>query len=706
MKEYSRLNVYMLALLGTGLAAQSAAAAQEESAAAPSDPDDTVIAEVLVQGRRPLNDTHTVNVGAFGSKDVLDIPISIQTYSSSLMENMRARTINDILKNDSSVQNAAVGGAYDHVRIRGFPVDWTNTMRVDGLSLAPYQDVPLENIDRVDVLKGPSGFLYGYNSPGGTVNYLLKRPTLDPFLAVTGEVRSHDGYYFHGDTSNTLGESDGVGYRFNVAYEEVGDFTHNFDLERYFVGLNSDFKIGERGVLQVNLDHQNKKTAAQPLIGLQPDGNLPPEVDPRTLLGQSWVQYEADVYNAGARYDHTLTEDWFLVGQAAFARNERVAAFVDVLSVAANGDILDGDIVISPGQEYETMSGQLFLSGKVKTGAIQHELVTGLSTRYYDALESGYIFLTTTVGNILNPVYSPRPDLPPAPPKNKVENHQNALFFSDLLTFNERWQALAGVRYVQYYNRLQRPNQPPAPAYEENSVVPSLGLIFKPTPSVTTYLSFAEGLEQGGVAPFNSANAGEYQDPIESEQLELGVKTALTDTVTVTLSLFEIEKGLEFVNLDNVYVQDGRQQHRGVELQAQGAMTDRLFLSAGTTYLDTELRRTGDPSTEGNRTENVPEWQASVYADYALPILDGLHLSGGYYYVGDRAVNAQNTTFIDSYGRVDFGATYRAPIFDRPMIFRAQVKNATDERYWAAAEFSSVYPGEPRTYYFSVQAEF
>jgi iron complex outermembrane recepter protein len=705
MKEYSRLQVFVLAVLSVALSEKSAVAAQETASSEPG-ADDTVIAEVLVQGRKPLNDTHTVNVGAFGSKDVLDIPISIQTYSSELMENLRARTLNDILKNDSSVQNAAVGGAYDHVRIRGFPVDWTNTMRVDGLSLAPYQDVPLENIDRVDVLKGPSGFLYGYNSPGGTVNYLLKRPTLNPFLAVTAEVRSYDGYYVHADTSDTLGKNNGIGYRFNAAYEEVGDFTHNFDIERYVVGLNTDFKIGERGVLQVNLDHQNKKTAAQPLIGLQPDGNLPPEVSPRALLGQPWVQYEADVYNAGVRYDHSLTEDWFLVGQAAYARNERVAAFVDILSVGANGDVLDGDIVISPGQTYETMSSQLFLSGKVKTGPIQHELVTGLSSRYYEAREGGYIFLPTTVGNILSPVYSPKPALPAAPPKNKVDNHQNALFFSDLLTFNEQWQALAGVRYVQYYNRLQRPNQAAAAPYEQNSTVPSLGLIFKPTSRVTTYVSYAEGLEQGGVAPFNTANAGEYQDPIESEQIELGVKTALTDLVTVTLSLFQIEKGLEFVNADNVYVQDGRQQHRGVELQTQGAVTQRLFLTAGATYLDTELRRTGDLATEGNRTENVPEWQASVYADYALRFVDGLHVSGGYYYVGDRAVNAQNTTFIDAYSRVDLGATYRLPIFDRPLVLRAQVKNLTDERYWAAAEFASVYPGEPRTYYFSIQAEF
>lgn len=662
--------------------------------------------EVVVTSRKVLNDTHSVNVGAFGGRDVLDIPISIQTFSTQLMENVRARTLTDILRNDSSVQNAAAGAGYDNVRIRGFPVDWTNTMRVDGLSLAPYQDVPLENIERVDVLKGPSGFLYGYNSPGGTVNYQVKRPTREAFTSITGEVRSHDGYYAHIDNSASFGENQRFGYRFNGAYEDVGDFTSNFDQERYVVALNMDWRLSERAVLQVNLDHQNKEVAAQPLIGQQPDGSLPPMVDPRVLLGQPWVQYESDVFNAGTRLDYSLTKDWFVVGQLAYARNERVAAFVDILSVAPNGDILDGDIVISPGQTYETISGQVFVSGKAKTASISHDIVAGVSSRYYDALEGGYHFLPTTVGNIFNPVYSPEPTLPADPAKNAVDNRQNSLFFSDLLTFNDSWQALAGVRYIRYYNRLQRPNQPAATPYEENSVVPSAGLIYKPSTSVTTYLSVARGLEQGGVAPFNTANAGEYKDPIKSDQVEVGVKVAITQQVTFTAAAFEIEKGLEYVNDLNIFVQDGKQRHRGIEVQTQGAVTRQLFLSAGATYLDTELRETGNPATEGNQTENAPEWQVSLYANYAIPVVRGLQVSGGYYYVGERAINAQNQAFLPSYGRVDLGASYRTRFGERPLTFRAQLKNATDKRYWAAAEFASVYSGEPRTAFLSVQAEF
>src|SRR5690349_13401668 len=104
MKRAVRFLVFVFAgLTAEQVLAQNVASETPES-------DDQSVAEVLVRGRKPLNDTHTVNVGAFGSKDVLDIPISIQTYSSALIENLRARTINDVLRNDSSIQNAAVGG--------------------------------------------------------------------------------------------------------------------------------------------------------------------------------------------------------------------------------------------------------------------------------------------------------------------------------------------------------------------------------------------------------------------------------------------------------------------------------------------------------------------------------------------------------------------------------------------------------------------
>jgi iron complex outermembrane receptor protein len=664
------------------------------------------LSAVLVTAiRKPLYDVRDINLGAFGAKDTFDVPVSIQSYSSELIENQRARTLNDVLKNDPSVQNTAVGGAFDNISIRGFAIDWANTMRRDGLSLAPYQDVPLENIERIDVLKGPSGFLYGYNSPGGTVNYVLKRPTAKSFAAVTGELRNHNGRYTHLDAGGKFGEDSSIGYRINVAGEKVGDFTHANDLSRSFMSGALDWKLSRDALLRFDFDVQNKDLAAQPMIGPQTNGQLPPQIDGRVLLGQPWLQYKTRTHNLGARLDYALNDKWSLTAQFNHSYNKRLAAFPGIYKVRADGTIVSGDIYLSPDQEFRANSGQTFVSGHFNMGGIGHELVAGLSMRNYQARDSGFIELPITVGNIFKPVYSVQPALPTAPAKNVTDNQQSSLFVSDLLTFNESWQAIMGLRHIRYTNDFTRPNQPTV-TYQQNSTVPSAGLIYKPSKRVMTYASYSQGLEQGGVAPYNSANAGEWMKPIKSRQVELGAKADVNDGLTLGAAVFEIEKGLEYTNSSKVYVQDGRQRHRGLEFTAGGQLTKDLSVVAGLALLDSEQVNTGDPSVRGKRTANVPKTQSSLFLDYRVPNVTGLNVNGGIYHVGARPLDSVNSVDLPAYARLDLGARYVTKVGGQKTTWRVNIENVTDKRYWSAANYSSVYPGKPRSIGLSAEVEF
>ena len=660
--------------------------------------------EIVIHGRKLLIDTHNVNLGAFGSKDVMDVPIDMVSYSSALMDNQFARTLEDVMRNDPGVSDAPIGGAYDNVRIRGFAVDWTNTMRRDGLSLAPYQDIPLEAIARVDVLKGPSGFLYGFNSPGGTINFITKEPTLDPFTEVTAQWRSFGGYYAHVDSSDTVAGGR-FGFRTNLAYEKVGDFTHSGDLERKAVSESISWRLTDRAVLLLDADWQNKDLAAQPVIGLQADNALPPMIDPRTLLGQPWFKYRTNTADVAGKLQYTLNDDWYVVGQVAYTWNKRDAAFPDVYETDASGDILSGDLVLSPGQSYKTTSGQLFISGNFNTGPVAHELVAGVSARYYDAHELGYATLTTmTVGNMFQPVYFPAIPVVNAPPKNHTVNRQVGPFVSDLVTFSKSWQALFGARYIEYSNTLTKPAGVPTP-YVKDSVAPSVGLIYKPTQQVMTYLNYSQGLEQSEGAPFFARIAGVALNPLVSTQYEAGVKTRVTRDFTVGLAAFQIKKPLEYVNSSGYFVQNGLQRHRGLELTGTGQVAGDTTLIAGVQWLDAVQVQTGDPTVDGKRTEDVPKWQANLFLDTPIRPVRGLSVNGGVNFVGDRAVGPQNVAFIPSYVRVDLGLRYLTELFGKNFIFRGEVKNVTDKRYWAGAEYSSVYPGEPRTVYISMSAD-
>jgi iron complex outermembrane receptor protein len=690
-----------------------AAAAQADDAASEPAADAKPVTDrleevqlITVTGRKPLIDNKNVTLGAFGNKDVMEIPLSIQSYSAVLLENSRARTLLDVTSNDPGVQDGRVNGSYSNLRIRGFSTDWTNTIRRDGLSLAPYQDVPLEGVDQVTVLKGPSGFLYGFNSPGGTINYITKRPTRDAFSEVTLEGRTDHGWYVHLDTSNTVGADKNFGYRFNVGHEDVGDFTHNLDSRRSFATASVDWKLNEDAVLQLNADYQRKEAAAQPVIGIA-GGKLPPMYDPRTLLGEPWLQYQTDVYNVGSRLDYSFSSNWSLTAQAAYSSNTRYTAFPRLAGVNDNGDIIGGTnsrIDISPDQTYRTISGQVFVTGEVGFLGVKHEVVAGVSGVDYKAREAGYMRLPITVGNIFEPVYVPEPTLPARPAKNHNDVTQASPFTSDLITFGEHWQSLIGARYIRFKNTLTVPATAPT-VYERNEVVPNFGLIYKPVPDVMTYFDYTRGLEQSGVAPPFAVNAGVTLAPLVSTQYEVGAKALIAHNFNLGLAVFQINKTLEFVNDALVFEQDGRQRHRGVELSANGQLSHDLTVIAGVARLFTTQIDTNDPTVNGQQTPNAPNWQANLSLDYQLRSVHGLFFSGAVSYVGGRAVDASNTIIAPSFTTMDLGARYVTTLFNQNVIFRANVKNLANRRYWGSAESLGVFPGTPRTAYLSMQIE-
>jgi len=129
-------------------------------------PDAPVVLDTVTA---PLNQAFEVNVGAFGARDPLEVPLSTQSYDVRTIRETAARTAMDVLVIDPFVSGASLGNSFDSFRLRSFKIDNFNSIRRDGMTVLPYHDEALENIERMDVLKGPSGVLYGFNSPGGNV---------------------------------------------------------------------------------------------------------------------------------------------------------------------------------------------------------------------------------------------------------------------------------------------------------------------------------------------------------------------------------------------------------------------------------------------------------------------------------------------------------------------------------------------------------
>lgn len=693
-----RSGTFALGLLMAGAATAQDSATPASAAASEPQSLERVIIEAK---RRALYNNRDVNAGALGVQDLHELPFSIGSFSSELIDNQRARTVLDVLKNDASVQATSFGGAYDNISVRGFSNNAVNSVRRDGLLTTVYSDIPLENKDRVDVLKGLSGFLYGVGEPGGLVNYVLKRPARKPFTSLQFEVRSHGGLYANVDHNQVSGDGS-VGVRLNAAAENQGDFTRAGDLARTLFAGAVDIRLGVQSLLRLDFDYQEKQIASQPLLPLLADGSLldAGRLDPRTLLGQPWMRYTSRAGNLGARLEHGLSEDWTLTAQAAVSRMARDARWVDVYTLGVDGSIgnslADGDYRISPNDLYTTLAAQVFFNGRVQAGGFGHDIVAGLADARMRLQDGSAIVLPNQIGNIFAPIYVPEPALPePGSGNNDTRQRQPALFVSDTVQLTPHWRVLGGLRHVAYRRDTHKADGS-REQYRENVTVPSASVIWMPGPSTTVYAGYNEGLEEGAYAPLGTANQTERLDPIHSKQVELGVKLLLGEGLSVNAALFRSERPQQAIDTGNVFRTLGLQRHQGLELILAGALGPAWSAVAGATWLDAVVTGTSD-ANDGKHPAGVARLQAHAFVDRRLAAVPGLSLHGGVFHVGERPVDQANTVYVPAYTRLDAGARWAMRINTQPTVWRLQVENLADERYWAHVTFGKVMAAAPRT---------
>lgn len=670
----------------------------------------TSLPTIVISAQQPrLFETPDVNAGALGVRGMQDLPFSIGSYTTDTIESQRARTALDVLRNDPSVSPVTYGASFDGVAVRGFSANTFNNVRRDGLLANVYADVPLENKDRIDVLKGVSGFLYGVGDPSGLVNYVIKRPTRDRLLSLTGEIRSQSGYYANVDAGGPLNEGQ-LGYRLNAAKEKVGDFTHPGDLDREFVSGALDVKLNRDSMLQLDFDYQQKSQSASASLGPRLDGTLVPasSVDPRTLIGQPWARYKSRSWNAGARLDYALNADWTFTSQLGYGSTFRNALFNNVNTVALNGNVLSGGVSYE-GEEYRVISGQVFATGKLALAGFNHELVGGYSYSKMDYPEGPYTRLPDQIANIYHPVSTPDPHLPSDTGLPTAHSIQHSLFVSDTIALSEAWSALLGARYIDYVNDKPRdyPDSGVRLHYATATTVPTVSILFKPASHTTAYATYTKGFEQGAYAPNWANNAYERLDPITSRQYEIGLKSSIIRGMQLSAAVFDIDKPLQAVSsVDNVFKTKGRQQHRGVELAANGQITRQLSGILGLAWLDAKQHETGDASVDGKRPANVARFQSSMFLDYRFDETPGLSLNAAYYHMGNRPLNGADSIMVDSFTRWDLGATYTTRVFDKPSVVRLTVQNVANKRYWESVVYGTVGMAQPRTVRLSLTSQF
>ena len=714
-----------------------APAAWAQATASGTEPDGKTLSTVTVnasadasaQGLSPAYPGGQVarggRAGILGTKDAMDTPFSITSYTNELIQDRHARSVGDVLQNDPTVRVArGFGNFQEAFFIRGFILDSDDTAYNGLYSLLPRQYIATELFERVEVLRGASAFLNGASPNGGglggSINLLPKRAPNEPLNRVTFGVASGGQTQVAADIARRFGPDGNTGIRVNAAGRNGGTAVDHEDVQLGLLAVGLDWRSrdvrlsGDIGWQ----DHKLKNTRTNVTLGSAVT-TVPSVPDNQTNFAQPWsYSNERDVFG-------TLRGEWDLspsttAWAAAGARRGEEANSLANLTVTNAASGAATTYRFDNTRKDSVNTGELGLRGKLQTGSVGHEWVA-VASHYDFEKKNAYAmdWRNTHATNLYNPIATNLPgfsantlfggDL--ANPLRTGSTRLSSVALGDTMAFmDNRLLFTVGLRHQKmeianydYGTGLQTDR------YDQSRTSPLLAAVYKVNKGLSVYANYVEGLSQGQTAPSTATNRGEMLAPYVSKQKEVGIKFD-AGRVGGSVALFSTTKPRAFLNTANLFSTSGKDRHQGIELAVQGEATKGLRLLGGLTWLDAKQLTTGAAATDGQRVIGVPKLQANLGAEWDVPGVPGLAVDGRWVHTGASYANATNTLRVPGWNRLDVGARYMTEVQGKLVTLRARIDNLTNRNYWASV---GGYPGSgylvvgaPRTLSLSVSVDF
>ncbi|MFL9855509.1 TonB-dependent siderophore receptor [Paraburkholderia madseniana] len=654
----------------------------------------------------------TVSAGALGSRKQVDTPFSTRVVTSDEAQDLMAATANDLFKYDPAVSAISENAISENAifTVRGMPIDTLNSIKVDGQTFPSWDtDLSLEPFEQVELLKGLSGFMYGFGSPGGIVNYVLKRPTDDPYRSISIGYKSAGVFSEAVDLGGRFGNDNRFGYRLNLVNEDGNTAEDHGHIRRQVASLAFDFRITPDLTFTADAFYQKRKTNGT-LFGLMFGSGLGiPDASTVThALTQPQNYYQTEMASFGTGLDYRLSENWHANVKYRFAKESRTNSdsFLFVTDNAGNYS----NTLYAAMTRYFYQNVDAMVQGKFNTGSIRHDVVIGAGfetqTSEYSNSEgwnNGYFLGNGNLYNstlLTNDEVSIGSDL-----YRQQRTTQAAVYASDTVQLTSRLSALVGVRYTQYREHVYDTSGAVSSQYSADPVTPTFALMFKTDPYSTVYASYVESLEQGGAASNTNLNYPDTFGPLKSKQYEVGFKTDHSKW-GANLALFRVDQGYNYTNSANIFVQDGTKRYTGVDASGWLALTSEWRVMGGVMWLDTKAVDVDDASVEGKRVYGAPRFTVTGRIEYNPSYLHPLTLAFGGKYVGNQAVDAANTQFVPAYVTYDLSGRYQTKIAGKDVTFRAGINNLFNRRYWTTAWGYYVAPSPTRTAVASATLQF
>ncbi|MFT8736319.1 MAG: TonB-dependent siderophore receptor [Zymomonas mobilis] len=674
---------------------------------------------------------------------IIESPQSISIVSRSEIELRASPTIADALAYTAGVQAepSGIDSRVDEVSVRGFGAGGfsSNNNFVDGLRLPSGGQWTRTSFDpfslqQIEVLKGPSGALYGQTAPGGVVNLVTKRPTKKSqgefFLQGSGYtgLANWQGQA-SGDVSGKLNKNGTLLGRI-VGLARYGDTQVNHvQTGRYYVSPSLTWEISPDTTWTFLAQYQRDQGGST-FQFLPATGTLYSSkgryISNNANLGEpKWDTFNRNQAMAGSFFEHhfnpflTLrnnTRYTYLntLYRATVLSGDTLQSCSAAIAGCVAGETVNRRAVEGRGRS-QGVATDTQLEGHVKTGAVRHTLLFGTDYFYTDWTHDRDLVASSLVLpmlNIFDPVsrgsagYSSA--LSPQVYTSTI-SRQNGIYFQDQIKFKRLRITVGGRQDWAKDNTLNRLTQKRY-ITNSNAFTWRAGAVYLFDNGLAPYFSYAKSFQPQVSDPSTSLDGSPFK-PTTGDQYEAGIRYQYGKSIYITFGAYQItqrnmttpDPNGALCGTSTCLVQTGEGRVRGLELEGRATLPWDMAIIFTGTRSDAKITESNTASQIGNYLPQAPKWMASLFVDQRIRhgFLSGLGLGGGVRYTGHSYGDTNNTlsipgyTLFDSFLRYDFAN--RFPRY-KGLSLSLNMRNIANKRFVSTCTAASAcYYGQGRS---------
>lgn len=666
---------------------------------------------------------------------LLDTPKSVSVISKQLIQDTQVTTLADALRTVPGITLGAGEGGNpngDRPFIRGYNSE--SSMFVDGVRNSTSQNREMFAVEQVEVIKGSASSLGGAGSVGGSVNMISKVAKKGD--ALEGSVAGGTDNYQRITLDGNKDFGNGIAARIAVMGHQNEKAGQHDGAEYKRAGIAPSITFGLDTATRATLSYYYLKSDDTPDSGVPYNYDAskkatfgkPVDVKQGIYYGLHDRDFQKQENQIGTiKLEHDLTDNLIITNTAVY--NKSTNDYLWTQPDDSKGNVLNDKVwrrINSRITDTDIFTDQLALTGKFNTGAIKHKFNVGAEYSDQKSDKGSYTttypgYTGTTTGGFnsdckINDAWCTSLTNPNSKEEwlgSAVANRNTtttttkvtSVYLLDNIEFNPQWLLDLGVRWDKF--DTEQVTNATGAKLENNKdfFTYQAGLTYKPMKNGSIYASYATSANPVGVDGGDGSEAiGQaYMDlkPEEARTYEVGTKWDLfNDRLNLTAAVFRTEKQNTRIQLDaGTYTNGGESKVDGVELSATGKITDKWDITAGYSYLDSEMTNPG-PScnragtctypnpAKGKQLPNVPKNSATLWTTYQ--VLPQLTVGAGALGMDKVYGDAANTKYVSGYVRYDAMARYNV---NKNVDLQLNVNNLSDKRYFTKA-YASHYATE------------